>query len=700
MKKKILSVLLICCVLLTSMSAMADWTPVKYCLRCASPANFVEYRKYSRHVHDLWYRCTSCGLLQSLALEWHTLEHHEGKVPTCTEYGWNAYDTCDACGYTTYESLNKDPNNHDLVEHEGKAPTCMEYGWDAYQTCTRCDYSTYKKLPVQHDLVHHEGKEWSCTESGWYAYDTCKLCDYSTYHKRGPHFGELVAPKEPTCTEIGWRQYIKCSRCDAILANYIELPALGHVPEANKSVVTKPTCTEDGYTTHTCSVCKVTYTADVVKAPGHSYKSVVTEPTCTEDGYTTYTCSVCEYTYTGDKVSNLKHDLEQHEAKAPTCTEIGWEAYETCKNCDYTTYNELPALKHMLTWKSENGQYWQECTREDCDYATAKQAVPTVSIDGANTVCRTQDYTFSFTLPEGSELINAGYEFEMKGCELDTTLENGVYTATLESSAYAADENSVKITVKAKTADDFIVKAEKTVTIQSKHSGGTATCKGKAVCTVCGEEYGELASHELTHIAEKAATAAEVGNTEYWHCDICGKYFSDEDGTNEIELTATVLPKLVPTIIAGNGATVTEGEKKALSFTSDAAFDDFIRVEVDGKTVDESNYTVKSGSAVVTLNADYVSTLSVGEHTLGIVSQSGTATATFTVNKKATETTAQPTTTPSTKPETPTPDKNSDKKSPQTGDSSNLALWIVLLCVSGGAVIGTTAVSKKKKHNS
>ena len=226
-------------------------------------------------------------------------------------------------------------------------------------------------------------------------------------------------------------------------------------------------------------------------------------------------------------------------------------------------------------------------------------------------------------------------------------------------------------------------------TAKTAHSGGTTTCTAKAVCEVCGGEYGDLEPHELTHIDEKTATAIETGNTEYWHCDVCDKYFSNKNGTNEITLADTVTPKLAPKIIAGDGAAVTDGEKKALSFTSDAAFDDFLRVEVDGKTVNESSYTVKSGSTVVTLNADYVSTLAVGEHRLGIVSESGTATAKFTVNKKAAETTGK----------TDKPDTNEDKTSPQTGDGSNLALWLALLLASGGAVIGTTVVSKKRKYN-
>ncbi len=231
------------------------------------------------------------------------------------------------------------------------------------------------------------------------------------------------------------------------------------------------------------------------------------------------------------------------------------------------------------------------------------------------------------------------------------------------------------------------------------HSGGTATCKSKAVCVVCNEKYGDLAPHELTHIDAQDATAAEFGNTEYWHCDVCDRYFSDKSAANETDRTETVISKLTPKIIAGYGATVTEGEKKALSFTSDAAFDDFLRVEVDGVALDEANYTVKSGSTVVTLNANYVSTLSVGEHTIDIVSQNGTATAKFTVNKKAEEAkNAETTTSPSNKAETTNSTKNSDKKSPQTGDGSNLALWFALLLASGGAVTVTTIASKKKRY--
>lgn len=198
----------------------------------------------------------------------------------------------------------------------------------------------------------------------------------------------------------------------------------------------------------------------------------------------------------------------------------------------------------------------------------------------------------------------------------------------------------------------------------AEHSGGTATCTSKAVCEYCDEEYGEIDStnHNLEKISAKDATVTETGNKEYWHCKDCGKYFADENGENEIELADTVIAKLPPEIIDGIGQSITEGEKKELSFTSNAAFSDFIRVELDGKTLDEKNYTVKEGSTVVTLKADYVAALSAGEHTLGIVSESGIATATFTVSEKTAE---------------------DDDTNPPTGDISHMALWIALLFVSG-----------------
>lgn len=155
-----------------------------------------------------------------------------------------------------------------------------------------------------------------------------------------------------------------------------------------------------------------------------------------------------------------------------------------------------------------------------------------------------------------------------------------------------------------------------------------------------------------------------------------------------IEYKEAQEPVQPPVIIAGANGSWQKSGTDGLSFTSNAAFADFIKVQVDGKDLDASNYTVKEGSTIVTLNAAYLNTLSVGKHTLSIVSANGTATTEFTITAAQTGggTTPQE------------PDKNGgDTTSPQTGDNSNMMLWIALLILSGGASL---AVLYRKKLKS
>lgn len=170
--------------------------------------------------------------------------------------------TCTTCG-------GRYDGGHDLVQHAAKAPTCTEKGWDAYETCSRCDYTTYAELPaLNHDLVRHDAKAATCTEIGWNAYDTCKNCDYTTYAEVPALKHDLVQhkAKAPTCTEKGWNAYETCSRCDH--TTYTELPALNHDYQA---VTVAPTCEADGYTVFTCSRCKDSYTADPTDQLGHQF---------------------------------------------------------------------------------------------------------------------------------------------------------------------------------------------------------------------------------------------------------------------------------------------------------------------------------------------------------------------------------------------------------------------------------------------
>ena len=221
---------------------------------------------------------------------------------------------------------------------------------------------------------------------------------------------------------------------------------------------------------------------------------------------------------------------------------------------------------HTYEWQSENGQYWKKC--KFCDDETAKKDIPTITINGADTVCVTQDYKFSFTLPEGATDALYGYDFEYMGTSgLEPVTEDGKLYGAVPAADYDLSANSFKVTATAKTADGFDISASKVVSLKSEHTdaapkdhicdicgatlsehaGGEATCKDKAVCEYCRKEYGELApnSHaDLKHFPAKAATKTAEGNIEYWYCSGCGKYYKDAAATKEIAKADTVIAKL------------------------------------------------------------------------------------------------------------------------------------------------------------
>ena len=240
----------------------------------------------------------------------HDLVQHAAKAPTCTEKGWNAYETCSRCDYTTYTELTA--LNHDLVQHEAQAATCTKPGWNAYDTCSRCDHTTYAELPaLNHDLVNHDAKAATCTEIGWDAYKTCSRlgCNYTTYQEIPALKHDLVHhdAQAATCTEKGWDAYDTCSRLGCNYTTYQEIPALNH--DLEQHAAKAPTCTEIGWDAYdTCSRCDYTTYAEL-PALNHDYQAVTVEPTCETDGYTVFTCSRCKDSYTADPTDKLGHQF-------------------------------------------------------------------------------------------------------------------------------------------------------------------------------------------------------------------------------------------------------------------------------------------------------------------------------------------------------------------------------------------------------
>ena len=342
---------------------------------------------------------------------------------------------------------------------------------------------------------------------------------------------------------------------------------------------------------------------------------------------------------------------------------------------------------HTYEWQSENGQYWQKC--KFCNHETAKKDIPTINISGSDKVCRTQDYKFSFTLPEGATDAAYGYEFIGLGDgPLTPTVENGLYSGIIKASTYPAEENSFKLIVSAKTADGFDFSAEKTVTIQNEHTGGTATCIEQATCEICGEKYGDLKPHsyspdwstdETNHWHECTECRAKTDEVEHTDgnkdhkCDVCEKILSECTDTNK-DHKCDLCGK---TLSEHSGGKATCKDKAKCEFCGES----YGELNVNNHS-DLKHFSAVAATKTAEGNIEYW-------YCSGCKKYYKDAAATQEIKQADTVTAKRPSGTI-----TPGADK-----SPQTGDNSKLLLWIALLFISGGAVTATTVYGRKKKRS-
>ena len=340
---------------------------------------------------------------RTIAALGHDLMGHAAQAPTCTEPGWSAYQTCTRCNYTTFEELAATGHNYEsTVTTES---TCTTDGVLTY-TCTNCGDSYTEAITASgHDYESAVTAEATCTEEGVRTY-TCANCgdSYTETITASGHDYESTVTAEATCTEEGVRTYT-CANCGA---SYTEtITATGH--NYTSRITSQPGCTTTGLRTYTCINCGDRYT-QTIAATGHDIEQHAAKaPNCMEVGWEAYeTCTRCDYTtyeelpanddhilinnagveevLNEDKIFNYsEYDdvilipdnvpyecgeycygiqecricdapfifyvyidpiLVDHEGQDPTCTEPGWEAYQTCTRCDYTTYKEIPAKGH------------------------------------------------------------------------------------------------------------------------------------------------------------------------------------------------------------------------------------------------------------------------------------------------------------------------------------------------------------------
>ncbi len=243
------------------------------------------------------------------------------------------------------------------------------------------------KRPAEKNVVHKyylaSSFPGNCIQQASYVY-MCAVCgkEQVVRTELGDHKIKCIPGFPATCTEPGLTDCKKCYFCGLVFEEAKAIAPLGH----NYCVesVTPATCTEDGFTTYTCTNCGDTYKEDIVKALGHNEEVLAAvESNCTETGLTEgKRCSVCgEILIAQQEVAALGHELVHHEGKEATDEESGWKEYDTCTRCDYTTYEIIPKHEHTLAYVdgkeatcTEKGwKAYSYCVDEKCDFTTYEE---------------------------------------------------------------------------------------------------------------------------------------------------------------------------------------------------------------------------------------------------------------------------------------------------------------------------------------
>lgn len=582
--------------------------------------------------------------------------------------GRAAYATPDKFQYE-----NNDTSISAVLSGSNNLLVACEHNWGTtWQTDSTSHWHSCSICNGKDNIVNHSGGTATCTEKA-----ICEGCSLPYGNTLGHDF---IGGTWQTDADHHWK---KCSRCDV---TDTESP---HEWNSGK-VTTQPTCTTAGQKTYTCTVCSATK-VETLDALGHNFaKYDAKAATCTEIGWNTYfTCTNCNYT-TYKEIAALGHDKVSHKGKAATCTEKGWNAYDTCSRCDYTTYKEIAALGHNFTsntWQSDAHRHWKKCSR--CKAAGKK----TQHIGGTAT-CK--DRAVCTTCSKAYGTLDAKHH--VGGTEIRDMVEPTTKKAGHTGNSYCKGCNTklsdgtvipvISNLSTCKKSDLATALKDMEKFLNSHGSNYTANQKKQLIANINAIKSA-LKSIENTEKAvkkaeampaadkirpdDKAAIAAYESAKKAYDALSAGE--KNMAGEHTKAILDTMLKALTAyDITSGDGSTWKENNKdNGLTFKVNGYHKKFAGIVINGTVVDKKYYEIEAGSTIITLKAEYLQTLPARNYTLLVQYTDGSTDGedTFTITKNESATPSDPT--------NPT-----DPSSPKTGDNSHPVVWIGILIVCAG----------------
>ena len=549
----------------------------------------------------------------------HVTEFHPAVSHTCTEDGTIAYYECVECerkyldSDCTIEILSiADPAAHSPVHHDAVIPTCTSLGSVEYWSCSECgklfsdsgctDEITLSDTIVQrlaHTAVRTSAVEPTCTLGGNSEYWTCTVC--------GKHFSDQACTVETTleacvipatghafqhvgavaatCVSEGTVEHWHCTVCgkdyadsqgnNEILSTVV--PMVAHDLEHHAAVAA--TCTTDGVAEYwSCSECGRLFNdagghnmiaePPVLERTGHRLDHVdAVTSTCTATGVVEHWhCTVCGRNYadsqgTSELVSTVApmaaHDLVHHAAVAAACTSAGSIEYWECSVCG-KLYSDSQGKTEVDPRLIVIG-----ATGHNLSHVERVEATCTSSGVVEHWRCSVCGDLFSD--------INAMNPMDPESVVIPAKGHSAIGTAAVEATCTSAGNSAYwTCSVCGKHFSDalcaheisdgsWVVAPKGHTLVHVNAVAATCTTDGAVEhwhCNVCGKDYSDaLGQSEMITVtipasghvpvvsAAKAATCTEDGNTTYWTCTVCGKHYSDERCIEEIEELSWVIPK-------------------------------------------------------------------------------------------------------------------------------------------------------------